>query len=77
MKYTAVFFWPDGDEPRISKNDSWLGGDLVTVEFDSDAISDRNRIAEALRPFAEGFNSEEYRQRAIKALAESRKWSEE
>jgi hypothetical protein len=68
MKYTAVFEWPDGEEPRIKKGDSWLGGKLVSVEFDSDALSERTRLADALIPFAEGYGSEEYRENAIKLL---------
>ena len=43
MKYTAVFFWPDGLGGESAKMIHGSGGDL-TVEFDSDAISDRNKL---------------------------------
>ena len=45
-KYTAVFDWPDGEEPRIKKSDAWLGGTLCSVTF-YDAISDYNALKKA------------------------------
>jgi hypothetical protein len=36
-RYTAVFEWPDGEEPTVNKGDGWLGGALCTVIF-ADAI---------------------------------------
>jgi hypothetical protein len=39
MKYTAVFKWPKGEEPRVGKGDGWKGGELCAVSF-SDALDE-------------------------------------
>lgn len=33
MKYTVVFEWPDGEEPAVSRADTWKGGRLCVVDF--------------------------------------------
>jgi hypothetical protein len=33
MKYTLVFKWPDGQEPAVSRADTWKGGELCAVRF--------------------------------------------
>lgn len=70
--YTAVFSWPAGQEPRICKNDSWLGGDLVTVEFCSNALEERESLrqllTEASGKMSYGHWSSEFRDRVEKAL---------
>ena len=37
MRYTAVFEFPEGQKPAVGKKDSWLGGELVALQF-SDAL---------------------------------------
>ena len=39
MRYTFVFDWPNGDEPRVGATTRWQGGRLHAVQF-SDAIEE-------------------------------------
>ena len=39
MKYTLVFKWPDGQEPAVSRADTWKGGELCAVQF-GDAVEE-------------------------------------
>ena len=39
MRYTAVFEWPDGQEPRVGPQHLWLEGVLCAVQF-SDALAE-------------------------------------
>jgi hypothetical protein len=33
MKYTVVFEWPDGEEPAVSRADTWNGYKRCAVQF--------------------------------------------
>lgn len=48
MRYTAVFEWPEGEEPRVGRGDKWKGGELCAVQF-SDALIE----LQALNDFAD------------------------
>lgn len=41
MRYTAVFEFPEGQKPAVGKKDSWLGGELVSIQF-SDALDNES-----------------------------------
>lgn len=46
MRYTAVFEWEGDSAPIISRKDSWLGGKLISVQFNNalamlDEVNDR------------------------------------
>ena len=43
MRYTAVFEWPERQEPAVSKKDGWLGGELCAVQF-SDGLEELERL---------------------------------
>jgi len=34
VRYTAVFEWPDGEQPRVGVFSSWLGGKICAVAFE-------------------------------------------
>ncbi len=38
-RYTAVFEWPEGEQPRVGVDSSWLGGKICSVAF-YDALED-------------------------------------
>ena len=46
MRYTAVFEFKEGAEPKVGKNDGWLGGELCAVMF-SDGLEELKAIKEA------------------------------
>jgi hypothetical protein len=56
MKYTAVFEFKE--EPDIKKSDSWLGGELCSVQF-SDALEEldalHKKMDELFHPTNHGF----------------------
>ena len=45
MRYTAVFEFPDGEEPSVGKKDTWLGGELCVLQF-SDALEELEKLRE-------------------------------
>jgi hypothetical protein len=68
IRYTAVFEWPDGQEPAISNTAAWLGGKLISIQF-SDALAQRDRYREALERIADddfdGLNAQEIAESAL------------
>ena len=52
MKYTAVFKWPEGQEPRVGKGDGWKGGELCAVSF-NDALDELQRLREAAQHYCD------------------------
>jgi len=50
MRYTAVFYWPDGKAPGIRRGDDWIGGELCEVSF-TDSLADLRRLREAARNY--------------------------
>ena len=51
-RYTAVFEWPDGEEPKISRTTTLIGGRLIAVQF-SDALEELERYRNALEQIAD------------------------
>ena len=51
-RYTAVFEWPDGEEPKVSRNNTFLGGRIIAVQF-SDALEELERYRTALEQIAD------------------------
>ena len=51
-RYTAVFEWPDGEEPTIIRTTTLLGGVIVSVQF-SDALQELKRYRAALEQIAD------------------------
>ena len=43
MRYTAVFEFEAGKEPRVNKGNGWLGGKLCAVQF-NDALIENERL---------------------------------
>jgi hypothetical protein len=51
-RYTVVFEWPDGEEPKISRTTTLMGGRIVAVQF-SDALAELERYRTALEQIAD------------------------
>jgi hypothetical protein len=47
MKYTIVFEWPDGQEPRIGPQSTFEGGRCCKVQF-SDALAEIEELEEKI-----------------------------
>ena len=58
MRYTAVFEWPKGEEPRVSKSDVWKGGKICAVQF-SDALDELQRLKEAAQHYCDNYLRDE------------------
>lgn len=59
MKYTAVFKWQEGQEPRVGKGDGWKGGELCAVSF-SDALDELHRLREAAQHYCDNYLRDEF-----------------
>ena len=46
-QYTVVFEWEDDSAPIISRKDSWLGGKLISVQFNN-ALAQLDEVNERL-----------------------------
>jgi len=57
-RYTAVFEWPDGEAPRISRNDNWMGGRIVACNF-SDALTELRVLSEAVQNYCDNYLRDE------------------
>ena len=64
MKYTAVFKWPEGEEPRVGKDDGWKGGELCVVSF-NDAIDELHRLREAAQHYCDNYLRDEFDERGL------------
>ena len=42
-RYTLVFEWPDGEEPKINRGTSLSGGSICAVQF-SDVLAEREAV---------------------------------
>ena len=51
-RYTALFEWPDGEEPKVSRDNTFLGGRIIAVQF-SDALEELKRYRNALEQIAD------------------------
>jgi len=58
MRYTAVFYWPDGKAPGIRRGDDWIGGELCEVSF-TDSLADLRRLREAARNYCDEYLRDE------------------
>jgi hypothetical protein len=45
MKYTLVFQWPDGQEPAVSRADTFKGGELCAIGI-GDAVEELRALHE-------------------------------
>jgi hypothetical protein len=59
MRYTAVFKWPEGQEPRVGKGDGWKGGELCAVSF-NDALDELQRLREAAQHYCDNYLRDEF-----------------
>ena len=59
MKYTAVFKWPEGQDPSVGKDDGWLGGELCAVSF-NDALDELQRLREAVQHYCDNYLRDEF-----------------
>ena len=57
MRYTAVFEWEDGKEPVIGRRYDWLGGTLISVQFD-DALAKLDELTERLEALEDCMDNE-------------------
>jgi hypothetical protein len=47
MRYTAVFEWEDDQNPPINSRSEWLGGKLISVQF-NDAFAELDELRDRL-----------------------------
>ena len=59
MRYTAVFKWTEGQEPRVGKGDGWKGGELCAVSF-NDALDELQRLREAAQHYCDNYLRDEF-----------------